>query len=641
MRAPVLAIVGRPNVGKSTLFNRLAGRRIAIVEDLPGVTRDRLYAEHRGDDEGNDISWTIIDTGGFEPEPDTTLFALVREQTELAIEEADVIVHVVDARLGLSPDDIAVAHMLRKSRRPVIVGANKVDHPNHEAYIGELYGMGVKDIFPISAEHGRGIATLMEYAFSLLSPTLKEGARAAAVDEESLRHISDEDLEAALDHAEANLVAMEGSDDEEDGDDGDDEEGDESAEGDAEDGDADEVDAEEGDEEDADDEDADDEIEDDASAALARAALARSPNNVDEDGSPPPTPLLRAVPEVLRLAVVGRPNAGKSSFVNKLLGEERHLVSEVAGTTMDAVDSFVEYGGSRFRVIDTAGIRRKRSIAHRVEKFAVVSALRGMDRADLVLHLIDAVSGVTEQDKRIAAFVEEKGKACVIVINKWDLAKDNDLDADTYAQQVRDAVPFLDHVPIRFISAKTGKRVHDVLHTAQELAKRHFLRVSTSKVNRCLAEAVDAHQPPMHKGRRVRLYFATQVRTAPPTFVVATNDTEGVHWSYRRFLVNRFRDAFDFGGAPVRLIFRRREGDRLKKLSPVQKRNRELKRNDAAEAWGTNSRPRKKGESKAASRSGAIANSKGTKGKKKSNVVTAKGGAPSRRQRSSPPKGRS
>ncbi|MBM4279685.1 MAG: ribosome biogenesis GTPase Der [Deltaproteobacteria bacterium] len=530
MRAPVLAVVGRPNVGKSTLFNRLAGRRIAIVEDMPGVTRDRLYAQCRADLDGDDVLFTIIDTGGFEPEPSSVLFALVREQTRLAIEEADVIIHVVDAQLGLHPDDVTVARMLRRSGRPVLVVANKVDHVKHEALTGELFALGVDTVLPVSAAHGRGIDDLLQACFTALPAALQDGARAAAVEADEDAPLDDDALDRALDDAESELDALEGegsprTEQDEDDEDGDGDQG-------------------------------------------------------ETNPSPPQSRLLRAVPEVLRLAVVGRPNAGKSSFVNKLLGEERHLVSEVAGTTMDAVDSFVEYGGARFRVIDTAGIRRKRSISARVEQYAVVAALRGMDRADVVLHLIDAAAGLTEQDKRIAAFVEDKGKAVVLVINKWDLAKDKDLDADSYAAQLRDAMPFVDHAPVRFVSAKTGKRVHDVLSTATDLAKRHFQRISTSQVNKVLQEAVTVHQPPMVKGKRVRLYFATQVKTAPPTFVIATNDVQGVHFSYRRFLINQLREAFDFGGAPVRLIFRRRDGDRLKNLSPAQKRNRKLKREE-------------------------------------------------------------
>jgi GTP-binding protein len=545
MRAPVLAVVGRPNVGKSTLFNRLAGRRIAIVEDMPGVTRDRLYAQCRTIIDAADVLFTIIDTGGFEPTPSSELFALVREQTRLAIEEADVIIHVVDTQLGLHPDDITVARMLRKSGRQVLVAANKVDHVKHEALIGELFQLGVDRVLPVSAAHGRGIDELLETCFAALPEALQEGARAAAVEDDENAPLDDETLERALDDAESELDALEG-----DG---------------------------EGKRTDDDDVDVD-----------------------DEEAAPekPTSRLLRAVPEVLRIAVVGKPNAGKSSFVNKLLGEERHLVSDMPGTTMDAVDSFVEYGGARFRVIDTAGIRRKRSISARVEQYAVVAALRGMDRADVVLHLIDAAAGLTEQDKRIASFVEDKGKAVILVVNKWDLAKDKELDADSYAAQLRDAMPFVDHAPIRFVSAKTGKRVHDVLSTATDLAKRHFQRISTSQVNKVLQEAVTVHQPPMNRGKRVRLYFATQVKTAPPTFVIATNDVEGVHFSYRRFLINQLREAFDFGGAPVRLIFRRRDGDRLKNLSPAQKFNRKLKRDE--QLTSTESRKPAKGGAAAA-----------------------------------------
>jgi GTP-binding protein len=267
---------------------------------------------------------------------------------------------------------------------------------------------------------------------------------------------------------------------------------------------------------------------------------------------------------VLRIAVVGRPNAGKSSFINKLLGEERHLVSDMPGTTVDSIDSFLEHAGRRWRLIDTAGIRRKRSIGGSVEKHAVVSALKGMDRADVVLLMLDATEGMADQDLKIASFADEKGKAVVVVVNKWDLAKDQKepLDAEVYAKQIRETMPFLAHAPIRFVSAKTGKRVFDVLDTAYALAEEHFRRISTGEVNRALKAAVDAHQPPMHKNRRTRLYYGTQVRAAPPTFVIAVNDPDGVHFSYRRYLVNRFREDFGFGGAPIRLLFRKRKRER-------------------------------------------------------------------------------
>jgi GTP-binding protein len=512
MRQPVFAIVGRPNVGKSTLFNRIAGRHISIVEDMPGVTRDRIYARAELDFDGEDAVATLIDTGGFEPAPSSELFAAVRQQTQLAIDEADVIIHVVDARQGVSPDDVEVARLLRKSGRPLVVAANKLDSPKQAGLEGAFYELGVDEVLPIAAAHGIGVADLLEAAWKKLPEELREGARQAAR-EAAEQELADADYDKALDEAELEAAA-----------------------------------------------------------------------NADEGAPHEKGETVVALPDVLRIAVVGRPNAGKSSFVNKLLGEERHLVSDVAGTTMDAVDSFLEYGGRRYRIIDTAGIRRKRSIGHKVEQFAVVSALKGMDRADVALLLIDALEGVAEQDMKIASFAEEKGMAVVIVVNKWDIAKPGttystgtsrikkdphahritsggDLDAETYAKQIRNSMPFLAHAPIRFVSAKTGKRVFDVLDTATELAKEHFRRVPTGEVNRALKAAVEAHQPPMHKGRRTKLYFGTQVRVAPPTFVLACNDPEGVHFSYRRFLMNRFREDFGFGGAPIRLFFRKRKKD--------------------------------------------------------------------------------
>ena len=485
MRLPVVAIVGRPNVGKSTLFNRLAGRRISIVEDVPGVTRDRIYAEGVfDDDDGGAHRYTVIDTGGFEPDPSSPLLAAVKEQTQLAIDEADVVVFVVDGRTALLNDDREVASMLRKSGRPVVVAANKADTPQHDVQSHPFYELGIGDVVSVSGSHGRGVDALMTAVFAKLSPELREAARAIerAREEEEQREEDERWLDDALDAAEGELEV-----------------------------------------------------------------------------AAPAGPVVVATPDVLRIAVVGRPNAGKSSFINKLLGQDRHLVSDIPGTTMDAVDSFLEYGGAKYRLIDTAGIRRKRSISLTMEKYAVVAALKGMDRADVVLLLLDAVEGLKDQDMKIASFVHDKGKAVVIVVNKWDLSKQNDLDADTYAGQLKDQMPFLDFAPVRFVSAKTGKRVHDVLETAAAAARSYFTRVSTSEVNRVVQRAQQKHQPPMHKGRRVKLLFATQVRVAPPSFVIATNDPDGVHFSYRRFVQNQLREAFGFDGTPIRLFFRRRE----------------------------------------------------------------------------------
>lgn len=491
MRLPVVAIVGRPNVGKSTLFNRLARRRISIVEDLPGVTRDRLYAQANWDD----LRYTLIDTGGFEPEPESRLFEAVREQTRLAIDEADAIVLVVDARAGTTPADRDVARELRRSGRPLVVAANKSDSPKQADLAGEFYELGVDAVFPISAEHGLGVSDLMEHVFEGLSPTLLDAGREALLEWEKGDDDAEEEdaLQRALDEAAETI----------------------------------EVDAEEG----------------------------------DEPSQPEERPAEVHLPEVLRIAVIGKPNAGKSSLVNKLLGEERHLVSDMPGTTVDAVDSFFEYGGARFRLIDTAGIRRKRSIALQMERYAVVSALKGLDRCDVALLLIDGIEGLTEQDLKVAAFAHDKGKGIIIVVNKWDMARDNGLDAQAAMENLRDRMPFLSYAPIRFVSAKTGRKVFDLLDTAQSVAREYFTRVPTGQLNRVIRAAVDAHPPPVHQGKRVKLYYGAQVKVAPPTFVVATNDPQGVHFSYQRFLQNRLRDAFGFQGTPIRTFFRQRGSD--------------------------------------------------------------------------------
>lgn len=488
MRLPVIAIVGRPNVGKSTLFNRLAGRRISIVEDMPGVTRDRLYAEATF--EG--VRYTLIDTGGFEPRPDTPLMEAVRDQTRLAIEEADVVLFLADVQAGVTPADVEVAHMLRRSGRPLVVCANKSDGPKHEQSAGELYSLGVERVFAISGAHGRGVREIMRAAFDILPGELLEAGKQA---EDARRGLKEESLDEALDRAEREGEEGEG------------------------------------------------------------------------EGEQPKDPVVH-LPEVLRIAVIGKPNAGKSSLVNKLLGEERHLVSDIPGTTMDAVDSFLEHGGVRYRLIDTAGIRRKRSISMQVEKYAVVSALKGLDRCDVALFLIDAQSGITEQDLKIAAFAEEKGKGIVIVVNKWDLAKANELEAKKVEQDIRDRMQHLSYAPIRFVSALTGRKVFDLLDVATDVARECFMRVPTSRLNRVIEDAQNAHNPPVYKGRRVKLYFGTQVAVAPPTFVIATNTPAGVHFSYRRFLTNRLREAFGFYGSPLRLIFRQRgsEAGREKNL---------------------------------------------------------------------------
>jgi len=540
MRQPVVAIVGRPNVGKSTLFNRLAGRRISIVEDTPGVTRDRLYAEatHEG------VRYTLIDTGGFEADPDTQLFKEIREQSQLAIDEADVVVMVVDARLGATPPDVEVARLLRRSGRPVVLAANKVDSPKQKDFAAEFYELGVDAVYPIAAAHGTGIEALLDGIIEALPEELQEGGREAQrrFEEEEEGALSDDALDDALDAAEDGLAARGQIFDYDDDDAMPDEDG---------------------------------AVEDEGGDFY---------DDVGDSGSPEAQGPVTVVPEVLRLAVIGKPNAGKSSLINKLLGEQRHLVSDIAGTTMDAVDSFLEYGGQRYRLIDTAGIRRKRSISLQMEKYAVVAALRGMDRADIALFVVDALQGITEQDMKVAAFAHDKGRAIIIVVNKWDLARQEGLDAKKFTEQIRDRMPFLSYAPVRFVSAKTGRRVFDLLETVNAVAEQHFTRVSTAAVNRTLRAAVDAHQPPITKNRRLKIYFGTQVRVGPPTFVFAVNDPQAVHFSYRRFLMNRFRETFGFEGTAIRLIFRRRgdEAGRAKNLEARARRATLAKQRKAA-----------------------------------------------------------
>ena len=523
MRLPVIAIVGRPNVGKSTLFNRLAKKRISIVEDTPGVTRDRIYAETVFDD----MAYVLIDTGGFEADPDTQLFQEIRNQSLLAMEEADVVVFVVDARAGATPADKEVAQMLRKSGRPLFVAANKCDSPKQADFSAEFYEMGVDAIFPISAEHGLGVSDLMDGLVEALPADLREhGERVfedTLLDDED--RLDDDALDAALDKAEASLM----------------------------------------------DEAQEDPPEAGTPEQTEDVSGVEGIEHSGDDGFGKPR--LMPIPEILRVAVIGKPNAGKSSLCNKLIGEDRNVVSDLPGTTMDAVDSFFSYGGQDYRLVDTAGIRRKRSISRTMEKYAVVAALKGLDRCDIALLMIDATQGLTEQDMKVAAFAHDKGKALIILVNKWDLAKENELNAEEFKEELRYRMPFVSYAPIRFISAKTGRRVFDILDTVRAVADSYFMRVSTSRVNQMLQAATAAHQPPVHQGRRVKLYFATQVSVAPPTFVFATNEPKGIHFSYRRFLMNRVRDEFRFEGAPVRLFFRPR-GDQKGREKNIEARKR-------------------------------------------------------------------
>ncbi|MCP4501796.1 MAG: ribosome biogenesis GTPase Der [Deltaproteobacteria bacterium] len=596
MRMPVVAIVGRPNVGKSTLFNRLAGRRLSIVEDLPGVTRDRLYAEATltDDADGELVRFVLIDTGGFEPDPETLLFEGIRDQAQLAIEEADLVLMIVDARDGPVPADQEVVHLLRKSGCPLVLAANKMDSPKQDHFAHEFYELGVESVFPMSAEHGRGVAEMLDGLFEGLSPELMQAGKDAqfAWEEEQRRKHSPEAFDEILNRAEEELedAGMLEADYDED------EEGHYHGGGEL--GEQVEFIEVTGDEGELGDDDVLAYEEDTlhyASDECEKYASGDAEDGGDEEEEEEPEVLTEKdvvrgeqqritttkgreievhLPEVLRLAIIGKPNAGKSSFINKLLGENRHLVSELPGTTMDAVDSFLEFGGNRYRLIDTAGIRRKRSISQRVEKFAVVAALRGLDRCDIALFVVDATKGLTEQDLKVAAFAHDKGKAIIILVNKWDLAKENDLDAKIFAERIRDKAAFLAYAPIRFISAKTGRRVYDVLDVVEEVAIQYFTRVPTGQLNRVVEAAVRAHPPPVRKTRRVKVYFGSQVTTSPPTFVFATNHKDGIHFSYERYLTNQLRQAFGFNGTPVKLFFRERSttAGKLKNLEARKRR---------------------------------------------------------------------
>ena len=434
---PLVALVGRPNVGKSTLFNRLLGHRRAMVDDTPGVTRDRNYALITRYDK----PFVLIDTGGFEPVTEDRLLQQMREQSRLAMEEADVIIFMMDARTGLTPADIEVSQMLRRVSKPVLYVINKVDGEKLENESAEFYMLGVKNLYPISAEHNRGVYDLMEDLMELL-PT------------------------------------------------------------------------------------------DDSSES-------------SED--------------LTRIAVVGRPNVGKSSLVNRLLGFERVVANPTAGTTRDSVDTLFMCNKKPYLLIDTAGIRRKGKTTEKLEKYSVVDALRSIERADVVLVVLDAEEGVTEQDERIAGYVHEAGKACVFVVNKWDaLSKDN-ATFGVYVDKVRTGFKYLAYAPIVFVSALSGQRMGKIMESVDEVKEQYCKRVSTSDLNRVFSEATNNHHAPLAHGRRVKFFFTTQVGTRPPTFVVFTNQPDSIHFSYERYLINQFREAFGFNGTPLRIIFRGRD----------------------------------------------------------------------------------
>ena len=495
---PVVAIVGRPNVGKSTLFNRVVGSRTAIVEDRARTTRDRLY----GDADWNDRRFVIVDTGGLERSPDDPIEAKVQDQARLAIAEADVIVFVVDAAAGLTPADQEAADLLRRTKSPLLVAVNKADNEKREFEGAEFNALGWDETHAISAAHGRGVADLLDAIVWALPPESHDEIARKQREREADEWARD----AAAGRLEPYVVGEEGADD-----------------GEPEGEDADGVDPD---------------------AAKWDAQIAAE-----------------AERRPAAIAFVGRPNVGKSSLLNALLGEERTIVSEIPGTTRDTIDTVLSWGRSEIVLLDTAGIRRRGKVASgpAAERYSTIRSLKAIARADVAVLVIDAVEGLTAQDAHVAGYVVEEGKGLVVAVNKWDLVEDKtDRTFDQYVEWIRSEVPFLAFAPVISISAKTGQRVTRVLEMAVDIWGERRKRVSTGELNRLVATATERNEPAMVKGRRAKIFYATQAAVAPPTFVFFANDSSAIHFSYRRYLENRLREAFGFDGTPIRLVFRDR-----------------------------------------------------------------------------------
>ena len=439
---PIVAVVGRPNVGKSTLFNALAGEKIAIVKDTPGITRDRIYT---------DVTWlthafTLIDTGGIEPDSSDIILSQMRQQAQIAIDTADVILFIVDVKQGLVDSDMKVADMLRKSRKPVLLVVNKVDDFNKfimDTY--EFYNLGIGDPIPISAANRLGIGDMLDKVVA---------------------HFDDEKL-----------------------------------------------------------------VED------------------EEDDRP-------------KIAIIGKPNVGKSSLINKLIGENRVIVSDIAGTTRDAIDTPVKYNGKEYVFIDTAGLRRKNKVKEDLEHYMIIRTVSAVERADVVVLVIDANEGVTEQDAKIAGIAHERGKGFIVAVNKWDLVEKNDKTIYRFTEKVRSTLSFMPYAEMLFISAKTGQRIGKLYETIDAVIENCSLRVATGVLNEIMSEAVAMQQPPSDKGKRLRLYYITQVAVKPPTFVIFVNDKQLMHFSYTRYIENQIRNAFGFKGTPLKFIIRERNEEK-------------------------------------------------------------------------------
>jgi GTPase len=493
MTEPLIAIVGRPNVGKSTLYNRLVGGRPALVHDTPGLTRDRRYG--RFEYFGRELR--VVDTGGLDPEAEKDVIgAGIHRQARAALEEADLVLFVVDATAGITPLDHEVATMLRKLDKPLLVCANKVDHTKHEPLTGELFALGLGEVYPVSAVHGRGIDEVLDAVVERLGlpPPVPE---------------NDEDEDMVYEEESAD----ESGPDEDEGEG----EGDEGEEGEGEEG-----EGEEGEEE---------------PATWADVNAERGP---------------------LRVALVGKPNAGKSSLMNRLVGSERSLVHHAPGTTTDPVDTPFELGGTPYVLVDTAGIRRRARVEADVEKLAVFMALSQIERADVVVLVIDATEGLSEQDARLAGIVEENGRALVVALNKVDMLPGAGAGR-TIVRQAQEALHFMPYAPIALISAMRGDGVAELMSTVDRVAGQHAQRISTAELNRFFAEVCETHPPQLHHGREVRIHYLTQGGVRPPTFLLWANRPMGVAPSYRRFLINQLRARYGFEGTPVRLVIKSKQ----------------------------------------------------------------------------------
>lgn len=438
MRKPVISIVGRPNVGKSTLFNKMIGRRKAIVENTPGVTRDRNYEEATW----NDCTFDLIDTGGFEPETKEGLLIMMRSQTLLAVEESDLIVFLCDGKEGIMPADEEIVNSLRKTHKPILLVVNKIDDPSHSNRIYDFAGLGFGDILPVSAEHKIGITSLMEEITNRIS---------------------------------------------------------------------------------------------------------QLPQTEDKDNLPE---------EPVKIAIIGRPNVGKSTLTNQILNEHRLLVSPVPGTTRDTIDTQVEINGKKYIFTDTAGIRRKGKMSGRLEKFSVIMAKKAMERSDLALLMIDAKEGVTAQDSTIAGYAYEMGRGCIIVLNKWDLVEKDQQTLEQFKDNILQQMKYLAYAPVISLSSLTGQRVHKIFPLIDKISEEYSRQVQTSLLNKAFSEFLKQNPPPLYRGRQVKFYYMTQIRTKPPTFLCFVNYPKGIHFSYHRYIQNQLRLKFNLKNSPLRVYFR-------------------------------------------------------------------------------------